>query len=231
MGQRGRDDGAAARPPEAAVALARVAEARIGGQENAGHALGDAHRAIIGAEPKDWLSATPRARQNGSVDLLVNSGAVAHWGARAMRCALGRSGISTGKREGDGATPAGAFALREVLYRPDRESPPRTALSCHALAPEDGWCDAPDDPAYNRLIRLPYAASAERMWRDDRLYDLVVVLGYNDDPVVPGRGSAIFLHLATKDFTPTAGCVALGRDDLLFVIANANAHSRVVVSA
>ncbi len=86
------------------------------------------------------------------------------------------------------------------------------------------------DRAYNRPVRLPYPASAEQLWRDDHLYDLLVVLGYNDRPVVAGQGSAIFLHLAAPDFAPTAGCVALGRDDFLTVVAAAGPASRVIVT-
>lgn len=164
------------------------------------------------------------------MDLLVDSSGFVAWGSWRMRCALGRSGISPGKREGDGATPVGAFAMRQLLYRPDRESRPRTALPISAISSQDGWCDAPRDKAYNRPVHLPYPASAEQLWREDHLYDLLVVLGYNDDPVVPGQGSAIFLHLAAPDFAPTAGCVALKRDDLLTVIATADRGSRVIVA-
>ena len=141
-------------------------------------------------------------------------------GARQVRCALGPSGVidPQDKREGDGKTPLGILPIRRVLYRPDRGGPPRTALPTAPIAPDDGWCDAPDDPAYNLPVTLPYPASAERMWRDDGLYDLVVVLGYNEDPVQPGRGSAIFLHLAKPDYAPTQGCVALARPDLETVL-------------
>jgi L,D-peptidoglycan transpeptidase YkuD (ErfK/YbiS/YcfS/YnhG family) len=89
------------------------------------------------------------------------------------------------------------------------------------LRPEDGWCDAPEDPLYNRPAPLPYPASAERLWREDSLYDLILVLGHNDDPPVPYLGSAIFLHLAHEDFRPTEGCVALCQDDVLAVLAAA----------
>jgi len=160
---------------------------------------------------------------------MIDRDGSATWDARRMRCALGRAGISLRKREGDGATPSGAFALRRVLYRADREQRPHTALPCQAIARDDGWCDAPGDPAYNRPVRLPYPASAEALWRDDPLYDLLVVLGHNDDPVVPGEGSAIFLHLATADFAATAGCIALAHADLLAVLGAADASSRVVV--
>lgn len=131
-------------------------------------------------------------------------------------CALGKSGVIAAdrKREGDGASPLGVWPIRRVLYRPDREAAPDYALPVAALAPDDGWCDDPHDPLYNRPIKHPYPASAERMWRDDDLYDLVVILGHNDDPVVPNAGSAIFLHIAKPGYAPTEGCVALARADL-----------------
>ena len=164
------------------------------------------------------------------MDLVVEAACRAQWGARQMRCALGRAGVAHDKREGDGATPAGIMAMRRVLYRPDREAHPATALPASALDPADGWCDAPDDAAYNRMVRLPHRASAEVLWREDRLYDLVVVLGWNDAPVMARHGSAIFLHIARDDYGPTEGCVALARTDLLAVLAGAEASSRVVVA-
>jgi L,D-peptidoglycan transpeptidase YkuD (ErfK/YbiS/YcfS/YnhG family) len=135
------------------------------------------------------------------------------------RAALGAGGITGDKREGDRATPAGLLPLRRVLYRADRLAPPRCAVPVEPIAPDDGWCDDPDDPAYNRMIRLPAAAHAERLWRDDPLYDVIGVLGWNDRPPVRERGSAIFLHLARGDHAPTAGCIALARDDLLRALA------------
>jgi L,D-peptidoglycan transpeptidase YkuD (ErfK/YbiS/YcfS/YnhG family) len=107
------------------------------------------------------------------------------------------------------------FPLRRVLWRADRLPKPDTGLPCEPIGPDDGWCDDPADPAYNRPVKRPYAASHETMWRDDHLYDVVVVIGHNDSPVVPGDGSAVFLHLARPDRGPTAGCVAFARDDLL----------------
>lgn len=142
-------------------------------------------------------------------------------GAQPVRCALGRSGVTAAdaKREGDGASPAGAWPIRRVLYREDKGPRPRTALPVGVISPDDGWCDAPEDVDYNRPVKLPHGASAERMWRDDDLYDLVVVLGHNDDPPMPMMGSAIFLHLARADYSPTEGCVAVGRADLEALLA------------
>jgi L,D-peptidoglycan transpeptidase YkuD (ErfK/YbiS/YcfS/YnhG family) len=138
-----------------------------------------------------------------------------------VRCALGAGGIAApgAKREGDGRTPAGLWPLRRVLYRPDRLPAPRTGLPVSPLAADDGWCDAPGDPAYNRAVKHPYPASAERLWRADHIYDIVVVLGFNDDPVTPGAGSAIFWHLAHDDYRPTAGCVAIAREHMLTALA------------
>jgi L,D-peptidoglycan transpeptidase YkuD (ErfK/YbiS/YcfS/YnhG family) len=142
------------------------------------------------------------------------------WAGREVVCTLGHGGIRADKREGDGATPAGLFTLRRVLWRADRlADPPVTRLPCAPILPTDGWCDWPEDPLYNRPVTLPYPARHERMWRDDALYDIVVIIGHNDDPVVPGAGSAVFMHLARTDGGPTEGCVGLARDDLLALLA------------
>ena len=136
-------------------------------------------------------------------------------GGVAYPCALGRGGIRLDKKEGDGATPIGCFPLRRVLYRADKIAPPETALPLLVIHRTDGWCDDPKDAFYNRRVRLPHAGHCETLWREDGLYDVVVVLGHNDDPVIPGRGSAIFLHVAKPDLAPTEGCVALKFPDLL----------------
>ncbi|MHA1114076.1 MAG: L,D-transpeptidase family protein [Alphaproteobacteria bacterium] len=150
-------------------------------------------------------------------------------GAARFRCALGRAGITDDKREGDGATPVGDFALRRVLYRADRLPRPRTRLPVCALTPRDGWCDDPNHPAYNRPVRLPFAGHREHLWRGDRLYDLIVVLGHNDDPVHAGRGSAVFVHVAAPDFAATAGCVAVAASALLRVLRRAGPETRLRV--
>lgn len=152
-------------------------------------------------------------------------------GDRLTRCALGKGGViaAADKREGDGCSPLGVWPIRRVLYRPDRAAPPQTRLPVQPIAPDDGWCDAPGDANYNRPVKLPYRASAERMWRDDAVYDLVCVLAHNDDPPVPLMGSAIFLHLARPGFEPTEGCVALQRRDLMELIARAGEGSAVSI--
>jgi len=116
---------------------------------------------------------------------------------------------------------------RRQAFGPDRAGAPATRLPTMPLEPDDGWCDAPEDPAYNQPVRLPYVASAEHLWREDRIYDVIVILGYNDDPVVPGAGSAIFLHLARPDYAPTAGCVALAPTDLAHLLSHARVGDAV----
>ncbi len=164
------------------------------------------------------------------MDILVFPDGTLEWNGERYPCALGPAGVVAHKREGDGATPVGGFALRRVLYRPDRGEAPATVLAIAATRPDDGWCDDPADAAYNTQVRLPCAASHERLWRDDDIYDIVVILGHNDAPVRPGMGSAIFLHLAREDFSPTQGCVAVRREVLAKILAECNAETMLRVS-
>ena len=142
-------------------------------------------------------------------------------------CLVGKTGFIAGedKREGDMATPVGAWPLRRLYYRPDRIAPPETGLPIIPLDESMGWCDDPADPAYNMPITRPYAGRHERLWRADGLYDLIVVLGHNDSPPIPLRGSAIFLHLREDDTRHTAGCVAVTRQDLLVLLRAADTNT------
>lgn len=151
-------------------------------------------------------------------------------GPLLLQCALGRSGRFHRKREGDGATPSGWWRPVMVLYRADRTTRPRTGLAVRPLRPNDGWCDAVGDRNYNCYVRHPYPASAERLWRSDHLYDVIVVLDHNTRPRVRGGGSAIFMHLARSGFTPTEGCIALARRDLMLLLARIGRHARVAIA-
>lgn len=152
------------------------------------------------------------------------------FGSRILRAALGRGGVQRDKQEGDGATPAGILPLRRVLYRAARVAPPACVVPVEPIGEGDGWCDDPAHPDYNRMVRLPHAAHCEALWRADRVYDIVGVLGWNDSPPERGRGSAIFLHVAAPDFSPTAGCIALAEPDLCAVLAAGLAGIRVEAS-
>jgi L,D-peptidoglycan transpeptidase YkuD (ErfK/YbiS/YcfS/YnhG family) len=153
-------------------------------------------------------------------------------GAVRLPCRLGRGGVGSLKREGDGRTPRGSHALLQVFYRADRLPRPRTGLRLRPLRPDDGWCDAPFHQLYNRPVRLPFAASHEDMWRADHVYDCVVDIGWNrgslDRPAIRGgAGSAIFMHLTRPEPAPTAGCVALRRSHLLWLLARLGPRTRL----
>jgi len=151
-------------------------------------------------------------------------------GRLVIPCALGRSGLTRGKREGDGATPRGGFRLRGAVFRPDRLPRPSSGLALRPTRVADGWCDDVRDRRYNRPLRLPApGVSAEAMWREDGLYDLVVDLDYNRGPIRRGRGSAIFLHAARPGFRPTEGGGALRRPDLVRLLRRVGPRTRLVV--
>ena len=165
------------------------------------------------------------------MSLTVSINGTAVWRNASCRCAIGRSGVRAHKREGDGATPEGTFSLLEVLYRKDRIALPNTRLRASALTPEDGWCDDPRHPAYNTKVKLPHPAGCEALWRDDGLYDLMAITGHNADPVVPGAGSAIFVHVAGAGYPPTEGCVAFALPDLRRILSDWLSTDRLVVQA
>lgn len=150
-------------------------------------------------------------------------------GANRFDCTLGRTGVTIDKKEGDGKTPVGTYPLRYVLYRADRLEKPETELPCEVLTPDTGWCEDPGHADYNQRVTLPHNSVVDRMTRDDALYDICVVIGYNDAPVAAGKGSAIFMHLARPDFTPTAGCVGLKLDDLRTVLRLCDSSSLITI--
>ena len=152
-------------------------------------------------------------------------------GTLVLPCALGRAGPTRVKREGDGASPVGRFRLRGGYFRADRLARPRCGLGLRAARRDDGWCDDPQDRRYNRPVALPCeGVSCERLWREDGLYDAVIDLDWNRGPIRPGRGSAIFLHVARPGFLPTEGCVALRRRDLMRLLPRLGPRTVLVLS-
>lgn len=150
-------------------------------------------------------------------------------GERLIRCAIGANGFSNSTFEGSKTTPIGTFALRQGYYRPDVLSAPQSGIPMQALKVDDGWCDDPKDARYNQYIKRPYAASHEELWRKDKTYDVIVPIGYNDDPILPGKGSAIFFHIARPDYSPTLGCVAISMDDMLALLPHIDLNTRIVI--
>ena len=160
---------------------------------------------------------------------------VGPWGARFMgrrfACSVGRGGIvpEAVKTEGDGASPAGAWRLTGLYWRADCSLRPLTGLTAAPLGPQQGWAETPEDPAYNLPIRHPHPFPADRMTRGDPLYDICAITDHNAAPVVPGAGSAIFVHLWRRPRWPTAGCVAFRRLDLEWILTRWQPSSRLVI--
>jgi L,D-peptidoglycan transpeptidase YkuD (ErfK/YbiS/YcfS/YnhG family) len=150
-------------------------------------------------------------------------------GAHAIPVALGRSGIRANKREGDGATPRGCFRPVRLWWRPDRGPRPRTPLPVARIGPDLAWCEDPADRRYNRPFRRSANEPGDRLWRRDRLYDLIVEIDHNMRPRVAGRGSAVFLHVARPDRGPTAGCVAMDAGALQRLVRRLGPRTRIVI--
>ena len=150
-------------------------------------------------------------------------------GPFALPVALGRGGIKANKREGDGATPSGRFRPRQVWWRADRGGRQVGSLPTRRITRNDAWCEDPADRRYNRPIRLTPGQAGDRLWRTDHLYDILIELDHNTRPRVSGRGSAIFIHLARPGFAPTAGCIALGRRELRWLLGRLRTSTEILV--
>jgi L,D-peptidoglycan transpeptidase YkuD (ErfK/YbiS/YcfS/YnhG family) len=142
---------------------------------------------------------------------------------------LGRGGIVANKREGDGGTPRGTFRPRRLWWRANRHPRPRTFLPFRPIGAEDAWCEDPSHRHYNQPIRLDRGHAGDRLWRDDHLYDFIIELDHNTRPRIAGRGSAVFLHLARKNFSPTAGCVAMTKAAMLRLLSRIGPNTRIVI--
>ncbi|MCH2547356.1 MAG: L,D-transpeptidase family protein [Alphaproteobacteria bacterium] len=165
------------------------------------------------------------------MNLHVISPAELQFNNRIYRCAIGKNGFIHSKIEGDNCTPVGTFALRECWWREDKLArTPKTALPLRKISLNDGWCDAPADEYYNRHVTLPFATSHEKLWREDNVYDVIVPLGYNDNPIVAGKGSAIFMHVAKPEYEGTEGCVALALPDLLEILSCIDLTSKIIIA-
>ncbi len=139
----------------------------------------------------------------------------------SLKCALGKDGLTFQKIEGDGASPIGIWKILRVLYRKDKGTKPKCAFPISEITKSDGWCDEGEHFSYNQQVTLPFDGSHECLWRDDDVYDIIVILNHNTTPTIANGGSAIFMHIARKNYSPTEGCVALNRQDLERVLQEA----------
>ena len=149
----------------------------------------------------------------------------------SFSCAIGHKGMTTNKREGDLCTPVGEFCFEKIYYRSDKIGLMNFLLPSSSILENDGWCDDPTSEFYNHHIKFPFNKSAERLYRNDDLYDLICVLNYNTNPIIPGKGSAIFLHVCESDFKHTQGCVALEKHVLLQISKMIDHTSRIIIEA
>ncbi|KPA21183.1 L,D-transpeptidase catalytic domain [Shimia sp. SK013] len=147
--------------------------------------------------------------------------------SRYFPCTIGKGGLQSDKREGDGATPRGTHRITGLLYRADRLASP--APWAHPIGKDDLWSDASGDTAYNHHVRAPYAPSHERLRRADPLYDMILLTDWNWPDAQPGKGSAIFLHSWRRRGAPTEGCIAFRRDHMKIIAAHAGPGTRLIV--
>ena len=146
-----------------------------------------------------------------------------------IKCAIGKNGVTQNKHEGDLKTPKGIFKLKKVFYRKDRIKFLKSPIKKYCIKKNTGWCDDPNSNYYNREIKFPFRGSAEKLWRKDNIYDLIIVLNYNFNPIIKNKGSAIFLHICKKNYAPTKGCVAINKKDMLDLIVNVKNNSKLII--
>ena len=135
-----------------------------------------------------------------------------------LRCSIGKRGITVNKKEGDQKTPKGTFKFKSIFYRKDKLSNLKSFIKKKIIKKNMGWCDDPKSRFYNKLIELPFKESAEKMWLKSGIYDIVLVLNYNLKPIIKNKGSAIFLHLAKRNYSPTKGCIAVNKKDMFLLL-------------
>jgi L,D-peptidoglycan transpeptidase YkuD (ErfK/YbiS/YcfS/YnhG family) len=162
--------------------------------------------------------------------IIINKSGYLKYKNLKFRCSLGKAGIGIKKREGDNLTPKGKFKLIQVFYRADRIKKIKTNLPKKIITRNMGWCDDSRSDNYNRLIKLPFNFSYERLYRRDNIYDLVVLINYNTKPIIKNKGSAIFIHISRKNFSPTRGCIALKKENLLQILSKVKKNTKIKIS-
>ena len=147
-----------------------------------------------------------------------------------IKCAIGKRGIGNKKKEGDKITPKGKFKIKRIFYRKDRISAFKSKITKLAITRDMGWCDDSKSKKYNKLIKFPFKGSAEKLYRKDNTYDIILVLNYNFNPICRGKGSAIFMHVARKNYKSTLGCIAVSKRNLKKIIRKINKSTIVNIN-
>ena len=146
-----------------------------------------------------------------------------------IKCAIGKRGITDEKLEGDNKTPAGIYNFNSIFYRKDRITKIRTNLPKFIIKKNMGWCDDPNSKNYNKLIRYPFKYNAEKLYKKDNIYDIIITIDYNYNPIIKNKGSAIFIHIAKNNYSPTRGCIAISKRDMKKLLANINKNSKILI--
>ena len=162
--------------------------------------------------------------------IIINKSGLLKYKDLKFRCALGKAGIGKKNKEGDNITPKGNFKILKIYYRKDRLKKITSKFKIIKITRNMGWCDDPNSKKYNQLIKLPTNYSYERLYRKENIYDLIIVLNYNIKPTIKNKGSAIFIHVASKNFNKTAGCIALKKSDLRKLIKAINKNIQILIN-
>ena len=147
-----------------------------------------------------------------------------------IKCAIGKRGITSNKREGDGKTPRGKFKLKSIFYRKDRIKKVKSPLKKIIIKKNMGWCDDSNSKYYNKRIKFPFKLSAEKLWLKENIYDLIIVINYNLRPIIKNKGSAIFLHIAKRNYKPTKGCIAINKKNMTLLISKINNYTKMIIN-
>jgi L,D-peptidoglycan transpeptidase YkuD (ErfK/YbiS/YcfS/YnhG family) len=162
------------------------------------------------------------------VHILINKKYITFNNYKA-KCAIGKRGIGNKKKEGDLITPKGIYKVKYILYRKDRVKKIKTKLKKIIIKKNMGWCDDVRSNNYNKLIKLPFNYSHEKLYKKENIYDIILVLNYNMNPTIKGKGSAIFIHVARKNYDKTEGCIALNKRDLLKILKQLKKNTEVMI--
>jgi L,D-peptidoglycan transpeptidase YkuD (ErfK/YbiS/YcfS/YnhG family) len=162
--------------------------------------------------------------------IIINKSGYLKYKDLIFKCAIGKAGIKKKKKEGDKITPIGAYKIINIYYREDRIKKIPTKFRLNKIKKNMGWCDDPRSKEYNKLIKLPSKYRHEKLFRKDNIYDLIMVLNYNISPIIKNKGSAIFIHIAKKNYKKTLGCIALKKTDLIKLLKKINKKTKVIIS-
>ena len=147
-----------------------------------------------------------------------------------VKCAIGKRGISKIKKEGDNRTPKGKYKFKTLLYRKDRVNLIKTSIKKKIITKNMGWCDDPKSNYYNKLIKYPFKYSSEKLYKKNNTYDIILVINYNLNPTISGKGSAIFLHIATKNYKPTKGCIAISKKNMKLILKYIKKETVIIIN-